>query len=486
MSGNNPPTTLDKFFQTGIEGDGGAVACTAGALNFVGFGVTDDPDNGVTIVANNSSGAGQTTNTLTNGLNSNIATSSLPTLRFGGPTAAYSIGGFTAASAGSVLVVVNTTSQPMTVVHEDASSTAANRIATQNGLPVTIPVGGKGSSSFVYDGTTQRWVLQGIGYDYPLVYHVRNFGAVGDGSTDDHAALTAAANAAAVNGGRVHFPPGTFKVAAPVTFPANVTCHFDEAASLAPTGAGVTINGHVSAHPNQPIFAGTGHLSSVAQTGAGGAVTASGTPTANYSVTARVWTPATALASSISLPQATISVASTLGFPTSGSFTVATTSGTEAVAYTGKTPTTFTGCTGGTGTAASGAVTLVSTSLAFGVAGFQYSLDGVAFSQPTQIFSSVKIPSSGLTLAFATASYTTGTTYTFTATAPVSLTGKAFERLNVRNFGAIPDSSFGGVGDTMLAAAIQIDPSRALWTHCAAGKSISPMRTTGRTISRTP
>lgn len=44
------------------------------------------------------------------------------------------------------------------------------------------------------------------------------------------------------------------------------------------------------------------------------------------------------------LPQATIHVASTTNFPDRGSFTV----GGETIAYTGKTSTTFTGCSGGT------------------------------------------------------------------------------------------------------------------------------------------
>jgi hypothetical protein len=51
-----------------------------------------------------------------------------------------------------------------------------------------------------------------------------------------------------------------------------------------------------------------------------------------------------------SLPQATINVASTSGFPTSGAIAVATSDGVQTVAYTGVTGTSFTGCTGGTGT----------------------------------------------------------------------------------------------------------------------------------------
>lgn len=49
------------------------------------------------------------------------------------------------------------------------------------------------------------------------------------------------------------------------------------------------------------------------------------------------------------LPQATINVASTSGFPTSGTIFVVTSTGSQTVTYTGTTATTFTGCTGGTG-----------------------------------------------------------------------------------------------------------------------------------------
>jgi len=55
------------------------------------------------------------------------------------------------------------------------------------------------------------------------------------------------------------------------------------------------------------------------------------------------------------LPQGTINVASTTGFPTSGTINVATTSNVlQVVTYTGTTPTSFTGCTGGTGTMSTG------------------------------------------------------------------------------------------------------------------------------------
>lgn len=55
-----------------------------------------------------------------------------------------------------------------------------------------------------------------------------------------------------------------------------------------------------------------------------------------------------------SLPQATINVASTTGFPASGSIAVITSLGLQSVNYSGTTGTSFTGCAGGTGTMSTG------------------------------------------------------------------------------------------------------------------------------------
>lgn len=61
----------------------------------------------------------------------------------------------------------------------------------------------------------------------------------------------------------------------------------------------------------------------------------------------------------VSLPTATINVTSTVGFPTSGTILVQTSTGQSTVTYTGTTGTTFTGCTGGTGTMVTGGTVLI-------------------------------------------------------------------------------------------------------------------------------
>jgi len=70
-----------------------------------------------------------------------------------------------------------------------------------------------------------------------------------------------------------------------------------------------------------------------------------------------------AASNNVSLPTGTINVASTSGFPTSGTILVATNAGTQTVTYTGTTGSTFTGCTGGTGTMSTGNSVIASISL---------------------------------------------------------------------------------------------------------------------------
>ena len=124
---------------------------------------------------------GQATNTLVNGLNSNVPTSALATLRFAGPTDLYSVGGFlwpgsTAVPAGFTLEVVNLAAYVLTLVNEDTGSTAAYRITTQTGGPVAVPP--NGHATFVYDGTALRWRLKDVGYGFSPLYPANWRGAV--------------------------------------------------------------------------------------------------------------------------------------------------------------------------------------------------------------------------------------------------------------------------------------------------------------------
>lgn len=128
------------------------------------------------------------------------------------------------------------------------------------------------------------------------VYNVRDFGALGDGTTDDSAAIITACNliipSTATPGGSIIFPPGTYAVRTPgppILIPSHVQVIFAEGAVLAPSGGcTVTINGPVTAHPMQHIFAGTGYNAinadgTVTPSQGADPLTVSGDPLGNFS-----------------------------------------------------------------------------------------------------------------------------------------------------------------------------------------------------------
>lgn len=98
--------------------------------------------------------------TLSNGLNSNIATPTSSWVRITGPTAAFAIGGLTLGRDGYRLTLYNTTAYAMTITNEDTSSTAANRIKTLTGANVVLRTGAS-AATLIYDATDGRWILTG-------------------------------------------------------------------------------------------------------------------------------------------------------------------------------------------------------------------------------------------------------------------------------------------------------------------------------------
>lgn len=65
------------------------------------------------------------------------------------------------------------------------------------------------------------------------VFDVRNYGAVGDGTADDHVAINAAFTAASsAGGGTVYLPHGSYRITNSVSIPSNVTLQGDGAASV--------------------------------------------------------------------------------------------------------------------------------------------------------------------------------------------------------------------------------------------------------------
>lgn len=68
--------------------------------------------------------------------------------------------------------------------------------------------------------TTLSVALSGLA---GLFFNVKGFGALGNGSSDDSLAIQAAVSAAAVLGGIVYFPPGTYRTSTKISIPAGVS-----------------------------------------------------------------------------------------------------------------------------------------------------------------------------------------------------------------------------------------------------------------------
>ena len=172
------------------------------------------------------------------GLNSDIEmpAPNLSSVRIQGATGAVILGGFKpypgqSWGAGQPLDVQVLTDDAVTIRNADASSTSTNRITTPTGQDVLLPPGQTPQCRFVYDGTTGKLVLQGTFHSVAVV-NVKDFGATGNGTTDDTAALNAAMTYAATtyftdpvtgnqSGGiRLFFPAGIYCVSSSIVLPA--------------------------------------------------------------------------------------------------------------------------------------------------------------------------------------------------------------------------------------------------------------------------
>ena len=173
-------------------------------LNLIGPTGVDNPSNGqtnVTVSGGGGSTFGQNNITLVNGLNSNVATAGQQTLRIGGPTGPYWIGGLLAPTSGafSTIDIIDTTGQLMGVLNQDASSAAANRIAIAGyaaGQIIFAQHRPGTKLQLKYDTFSGLWNLTDNGYQSLDLCSVSvcDFGAVGDGVTNDTAAIQSAVN----------------------------------------------------------------------------------------------------------------------------------------------------------------------------------------------------------------------------------------------------------------------------------------------------
>ena len=221
-------------------------------------------------------------------------------------------------------------------------------------------------------------------------FNVYSYGAKGDGSPGDEAAIQSAMNAIPASGGRLFFPPGTYAttIGTTLSIPEYIQVDFDEGAVLAPNQSSVTILGRITTHRLQRIFGGTGGSTPVSHdTGAGPSTAVSGNPFGLYSFQLRI---------------------------------------------------TLTGTIGGPPPAPN----------------FQYSLDGATWSSDRTAAASVYIDGAGITITFNPGTYNAGPvpaqvppdpaqdTYSWTSFPAIVVGRESFDIFHGEHWGAIADYDF--------------------------------------------
>lgn len=241
-----------------------------------------------------------------------------------------SITGLAGGAIGRVIVIVNVGSLPITLVSESVLSTAANRFAL--GSSATLTSGAL--ITLVYDNTTLRWRAQagtgGAGGGAGGTIQSQWVEVANNTTTTATTWPSANTTVAALSNGAV-LPQATINVASTAGFPA--------------AGRLVVL----TASGSQEIaYTGT---TATTFTGCTGGV---GTLITGALLFVHVETTIAAGSNGVALPTGTINVASTTGFPASGTLLVTTSLNTRLVAYSGLTGTSFTGCLGGSGVMSTG------------------------------------------------------------------------------------------------------------------------------------
>lgn len=228
---SNLPTALDALLMKQVQ-SAGSLLPTRPAINFLNATVVDNPTNNSTDVTTTGGGSttfGQSNITLSNnGLSSNVATEGLQTLRIGGPTAPYWIGGLTPPTSGKLatLIIIDTTGQLMGVLANDAASTSGWRInfdgaSTGQVLFTQHRPGAKLLLQYDFQALVWQVVNTGPQTTHLCEVSVCDFGAYGDATHNDAAAIQAAVNFVADNPQfELIFPANkTFVIQSPIQIP---------------------------------------------------------------------------------------------------------------------------------------------------------------------------------------------------------------------------------------------------------------------------
>ena len=154
------------------------------------------------------SAGGQYDTTVAAGVNNNVPTTGKLYTTLGGATGPFSVTGFTTTAlslSGLPLTVANKTGQVWTVKHRNTGSTAGNRIncGTANGKDLVVAPGRTVTFSYNTTSSPNEWDVSAVGWAHqtPPTVDPRDYGAVGDGVTDDTAAIQAALDDSTVQAG---------------------------------------------------------------------------------------------------------------------------------------------------------------------------------------------------------------------------------------------------------------------------------------------
>jgi hypothetical protein len=105
----------------------------------------------------------QTIVNLSNGANNNVALGGSLWVQINGPTASYSITGFSAGNNGDTLWLLNGVAEQLTLVHDSSSSSVGNQIGVVTGAPVVLAT--RYSTAFFkygpFLGAGNFWVYMG-------------------------------------------------------------------------------------------------------------------------------------------------------------------------------------------------------------------------------------------------------------------------------------------------------------------------------------
>jgi hypothetical protein len=122
------------------------------------FGATGSPNANLMMDVNGGLAVRGTSITLANGTNTAVNVGNRSLVDVTGPTAAFTIAGIAGGVNGKLLIIVNRTTQNMTIAHESTSeTTTANRINTSTAANVTTT--GAGYVTLVYSAVASRWLL---------------------------------------------------------------------------------------------------------------------------------------------------------------------------------------------------------------------------------------------------------------------------------------------------------------------------------------